>query len=114
REHRAQIVLGEICALTQSAKRRQPLPEGELAIAPVPERGTEISIFDQPFSSFADGAMRDLLPGHIEIKRANYVKPVGSLKEPEGCADTRIHIEHFVFAVALVVAVANIENAAIT
>ena len=57
---------------------------------------------------------RHWLPAHVEVERAGDVHAVAAHEEPERAADARVHVEHLVLSVARVIAIADVENAAIS
>src|SRR5579872_7128898 len=82
-------------------------------IAPTAKSREQIEIFYHPLASFRGCRGWRRLSCEVQIKRASYVHPVSSGKQPERATDARVHVQNFVLPVAQIVAVSNVENSVI-
>ena len=81
-------------------------------IAPVLQARDHVPLV-HPLAAFDEVRDWHGLPGHVEVERARDVHAVLRDEQPEGAANARVHVEHLVPSVAGIVAIADVEHAAI-
>src|SRR4029077_1712018 len=109
----AWAVAREPCRFLDAAQRAEPAGKRQRALPESGQAGLEVPVLDDPLPACPHPGATDGLPREVAIETARHVHPLFVHEQPERRPDARVRIEEFVQAVAAVVSVADVQNAAI-